>query len=113
MARAREEANCIVAAKSPRSRALRTLLRSMLPVSAVKWSVILSSMTRVLTVFAPVMPSLKLPVMRELISRISRFTRTSFFWNREKSTAMSGTMSETSAARRAFSENMTIIAPTR
>ena len=30
---------------------------------------------------APVIPSLKSPVIREFISRITRLTATSFFWN--------------------------------
>ena len=57
------------------------------------------------------MPSLKLPVICELISRISLFTFISFFWNTENSAAISGTIRVTSAARDGFITNITIMAP--
>ena len=111
-ARAREEAKFIVTAKAPRSRAARTLLRYMREVSFTKASCIVSSMTSVLIVRAPVMPSLKLPVISELISRISRLAFVSLPWKTEKNSTASGSTARTSSARRALIENMTTTAPT-
>ena len=67
----------MVLLKRPRSLAARTLFRRMSSVSATKSFSMRSSITRLLMVRAPVIPSLKLPVMRELTSRISRFTSVS------------------------------------
>jgi hypothetical protein len=50
-----------------------------------------SSTTNVLMDFAPVIPSLKLLVMVLLISRILRFSTTSFFWNRAMTITAIGT----------------------
>ena len=83
IASASEEAKLIVTAKRPRRRAARTEVRRISAVSATKSRSILSSMARVLIVRAPVMPSLKLPVIFELISRTRRLTRTSFVWKIE------------------------------
>ena len=112
MASASEEAKFIVAANTPRRRAARTERRSMLSVSDLKSCSIRSSMTRVLTVFAPVMPSLKLPVIFELISRISRLMCTSFFWKIENSTTSSGRIASTSSASFALTMSIATIAPT-
>ena len=78
MASAMEEARFMVAANSPLIWAPRTLFFRIFSVSFTKCSVILSSTTRVFTVFAPVMPSLKLEVIFEFTSLISLFIRISF-----------------------------------
>ena len=70
MARAREEARCMVMAKAPRSRAAPTLFFFISAVSLRKSPVIFSSITRVLMVLAPVIPSLKSPVILLFSSRI-------------------------------------------
>jgi len=70
-------------------------------------------MTSVFIVFAPVMPSLKLPVIFEFISRTSRLTRTRRLWNTENSSTMIGIIVSTISASFAFMTSMTIIAPTR
>ena len=110
-ASATEEARFIVAANRPRRRAARTDFERIRFVSSTNFSLISSSMTSVFIVFAPVMPSLKSPVICEFISRTSRLTRISRFWNIEKRTAISGTTVTTSAASLALTANMTIIAP--
>ena len=81
--------------------------------SFTKSSAIRSSITSVLIVFAPVMPSLKSPVIRLLSSRIRRLAWMSFFWKREYRTTMSGRISMTSSASRALTASMTASAPTR
>ena len=52
--------------------AARTAERFMFSVRTLKFRMLWSSMTRVLEVFAPVMPSLKAPVILELILRTFR-----------------------------------------
>ena len=78
-----EEARCMVTAKAPRRRAARTEVLRYSSVSPTKSFSMRSSMVRVLIVFAPVIASLKSPVMREFSSRIWRLAMISFFWNRE------------------------------
>ena len=70
-------------------------------------------MARDLMVFAPVIPSLKLDVMWELISRTSRLTRISFFWKMLNRITSSGRMLCTMAASLGFMMTMVTIAPTR
>ena len=113
IANAREDAKCIEAANKPRSRAPRTDFWSIFSVSFLKCSVIESSITNVFTVFAPVIPSLKFPVMWEFNSRISRFIRISFFWNTENSKKIKGSNNVTSNAKRALIANITSIAPNK
>ena len=66
MARAMDAAKFMVAANTPRSREALMLRLRILAVSAMKRWDISSSMARDLMVFAPVMPSLKLPVIRRI-----------------------------------------------
>ena len=112
MARAREEAKFMVTAKAPRSLAAPTLLRRMEAVSVTKDFSIFSSITRVLMVRAPVMPSLKSPVIWELSSRISRLALVSRAWKRLKSSTVRGSTATTSRASRALMTNITTTAPT-
>ena len=111
-ASAREEARFIVTAKSPRRRAAPMALRRMRLVSVTKASAIVSSITSVLIVRAPVMPSLKFEVIWELISRISRLARVSPRWKTEKSSTASGSTAITISARRALIASITTTAPT-
>ena len=83
------------------------------PVSFTKSPAIFSSTTRVLMVLAPVMPSLKSPVIREFSSRIFRLAMISFFWKREKRITISGRITMTIRARRALMTSITAREPTR
>ena len=113
IASAREEARFIVTAKAPRRRAARMPVFLISEVSFTKSSAIRSSITSVLIVFAPVMPSLKSPVIRLFSSRIRRLASISFFWNRAYRTTISGRISMTRSASRALTASMTASAPTR
>ena len=77
MASPMDEAMFSVAANAPRRCATRTDFFFIASVSARKSFAILSSMTSVLMVLAPVMPSLKSLVILEFSSRTSRLTRMS------------------------------------
>ncbi len=59
------------------------------------------------------MPSLKFPVMVELISLTSRFTSISLFWKIENRIATAGIIDTTNSASFAFMENMTTTEPIR
>ncbi len=113
IARAREEAMCIVTENPPRSRAARTDVFRYSWVSATKSFAMRSSMVRVLMVFAPVIASLKSPVMREFSSRICRLARISFLWKSEKKITMSGRIVVTMRARRTLMTSITATAPIR
>ena len=67
-----------------------------------KAATVCSSVPRVLVVLAPVMPSLKDPVMREFSLRTLRFHRRMRFWKYPVSTAITGTMTMTTRASRQF-----------
>ena len=73
MATVRVEKNRVTGIYTALSRAARTAERFMLPVRSRKPRMLWSSMTRVLVVLAPVMPSLNAPVILELILRTLRF----------------------------------------
>ena len=76
-------------------------------VSASKSACILSSMTSDLMVLAPVMPSLKLPVMMLLRSRTFRLARVRWRWKKIVTTVMIGTTHNSSRASMGLSRNMT------
>ena len=72
MARARDAANAVVDMNMLRKCIALTLKVFISPVSSSNSRSILSSITRVFIVLAPVMPSLKAEVIRELCSRTLR-----------------------------------------
>ena len=113
MASATLEAKLIVPENKPRSREAWTLFFRILAVSALNRSSIFSSTAKDFTVFAPVMPSLKLPVIRELISRTCRLTWISFFWNMANKTTISGRIVRIIPASEGLRLTITTIAPTR
>lgn len=76
-----------------------------------KAATVCSSVPRVLVVLAPVMPSLKEPVMREFSFRTFRFQRRMRFWKYPVSTAMTGTMTMTTRASRQFRASMAAKVP--
>ena len=80
-------------------------------VSARKVRTVCSSVPRVLVVLAPVMPSLKDPVMREFSFRTLRFHRRMRFWKYPVSTAITGTMTMTTSASRQFRISMAAKVP--
>ena len=65
------------------------------------------SMTSVLMALAPVMPSLRSPVIVELISRMRRFSSISFLWKKMMSTTATGTSARIYSARRQFMDSIT------
>ena len=69
------------------------------------------STTSVLVVLAPVMPSLKPPVILELASRMRRLPMTSFRWKKAEISATKGMMMTTQNASWAFRQNMEITQP--
>ena len=71
-------------------RAARTAAVRMVPVSSRNSWPLRSSRTRVLVVTAPMMPSLKAPVMRLLAARTRRCWRRILRWKNTHSTAMTG-----------------------
>ena len=85
----------------------RTLTFFMSAVSSSNSFSILSSTTSVFVVVAPVMPSLKAPVMREVFSRTCRWKNTSFFWKYMDEIATIGTITSTHSA--IFQLRMSII----
>ena len=76
-----------------------------------KAATVCSSVPRVLVVLAPVMPSLKDPVMREFSFRTLRFHRRMRFWKYPVSTAITGTMTMTTRASRQFRASMAAKVP--
>ena len=80
-------------------------------VRARKAATVCSSVPRVLVVLAPVMPSLKEPVMREFSFRTFRFQRRMRFWKYPVSTAITGTMTMTTRASRQFRASMAAKVP--
>ena len=78
----------------------------MFSVSARKSPPMRSSATSVLMARTPVMPSLKLPVILELISRICRFSVTSFPWNQAISAAETGISGNSQAVSRGLASNI-------
>lgn len=78
----------------------------MVSVSSRKFLMLWSSMTRVLEVLAPVMPSLKAPVILELSLRTLRFQWRMRGWNQPVSAATTGTMRMTTSASRQLSSSM-------
>ena len=90
---------------------VRTLTARISEVSASNSRPILSSRTRDLTVGAPVMPSLKAPVMREFCSRTLRWSTTSFFWNQIDEISRTGTTIITHSA--SFQSSASIITITQ
>ena len=103
----------MVTANSPLSLDAPTLLFHIFEVSPTNLSIMVSSITRDLMVLAPVIPSLKFPVMVELISLTSRLTSMSLFWKMENSIATAGTIETTNRASFALMENMTTMDPIR
>ena len=97
----------------PRIRAARVRVFRIRSVSRQKSRSMVSSITRVLMVLAPVIPSLKSPVIWELISRISRFRPMSPRWNRPYSATARGSTAITSRAKRALMASITAMAPSR
>ena len=77
---AADAAKDVVAINSERKCMARTLILRISEVRVSNSRSILSSSTRDLTVGAPVMPSLKAPVMREFCSRTCRWSTTSLRW---------------------------------
>ena len=59
------------------------------------------------------MPSLKLPVIWELISRTRRLSTVSLLWKKAAIRVMTGVSATTHSARRQLMTNMTTITPTR
>ena len=113
IARASDDAKCMVEAKRPLRRAALTVIFLCFSVSAVKDLPISSSMTRVFIVRAPVIPSLKAPVITEFCSLISRLSFVSLAWKKEKSRTVTGRTASTRSASLAFKASMTALAPTR
>ena len=72
---------------------------------------ILSSVTSVFIVLAPVIPSLNVPVMREFVSLILRLAKVSLFCMRDTTTVTSGTSASTMSVSFTFVLNITISAP--
>ena len=92
---------------------LRTLSFFICAVSASNSRSTLSSMTSVLVVFAPVMPSLKAEVMCEFCSRTWRWVRTSFFCTTPQVTARTGITTSTHSASFQFRSSIDTAAPIR
>ena len=76
-------------------------------VSSRKSRITLSSTTRVRMVLAPVIPSLKFPVIREFSSRIFRFSTTSRLWKNPVSRMAMGRSRRSIAESSALIRNMT------
>ena len=93
------------------SRAARTPATRMDSVSSRKEAVFWSSMTRVLEVLAPVIPSLKAPVILEFSFRTFRFQWRIRFWKYQVSTAMTGTIRMTTSASRQLRISMAAKVP--
>ena len=110
---AKEAVNITMEMKVARYRAVRMEVRFMSSVVSPKSRAILSSMTSVLVVFAPVMPSLKLAVICELISRTRRLSTVSLPWNSAAISVMMGVSATTHSASFQFIMNMTTMTPMR
>ena len=91
------------AARMPESCICRVRLR--------KASAVCSSVTSVLVVRAPVMPSLKAPVMREFSLRTFRFQWRMRFWKYPVRMAITGTMAMTASASLQFRASMAAKVP--
>ena len=76
-----------------------------------KASAVCSSVTSVLVVRAPVMPSLKAPVMREFSLRTFRFQWRMRFWKYPVRMAITGTMAMTASASLQFRASMAAKVP--
>ena len=113
IASATEAAKAVVDMKTLRKCMARTLMRFISPVRPSNSRSTLSSITSVLVVFAPVMPSLNAPVMREFCSRTRRWKKTSFFWKYAPETTRTGTITITHSARCQLSTNIMTTANSR
>ena len=106
MATAREDANSTMGIKTALRRSAFTAAWYISPVRFSKSAVLRSSVERVLMVLAPVMPSLKAPVSRELVRRTIRFQWRILSWNFQVRMAMAGTTSSTRMASFQFKSSM-------
>ena len=111
-ASAQDEARFVTMENAPYVLADCSTLCFMLDVSAMKSASIFSSIASDLMVLAPVMPSLKLPVIFELISRIWWCRSNSLPWNIAKNTAMMGTTRKTYPVSLTSMLSMMTAAPT-
>ena len=108
-----DAAKAVVDMNTPRKCMARTLRRFISPVRSSNSCSTLSSMTSVLVVFAPVMPSLNAPVIFEFCSRTRRWKKTSFFWKYPPEITSTGTMTITHSASFQLSANIITIASSR
>ncbi len=110
-ASASEEAKVIAEPNIARQRAAVVAVLRICEVRAVNSFSICPSAFMVFTVSAPVIASLKSPVICELISRTRRFSGRTFFWNSTMVSANSGITASTRSAKRQLIDSMTAAAP--
>ena len=110
---AREDEKAVAAANIPLSLEASTAFLLIADVSFRKSSSIFFSITSDLIVLAPVIPSLKFPVILLLISRTWRFTAIILFWKYAKRSVTSGKIIITSSASLILIAIITTTEPTR
>ena len=110
---AREDEKAVAAANIPLSLEASTDFLLIADVSFRKSSSIFFSITSDLMVLAPVIPSLKFPVILLLISRTWRFTAIIFFWKYANRSVTNGRIIITSSASLILIAIITTTEPTR
>ena len=106
MATVRVEKNRVTGIYTALSRAAFTPEVRMVSVSSWKSLMLRSSTTRVLMVLAPVIPSLKAPVILEFCLRTFRFQSRMRGWKKAVRAAMTGTITMMTRARRQLRKSM-------